>query len=317
MSVAVYSQRLRALSIPLLALTIVSCAIFITVHRHHDETFAAAAWRYAQSLNIDGSLFRLIIACLTYVLFMGCFLYWKMKITWIHPFAWDQIFAQWDQALLGGKQAWQITTTFLETDNDTHMLDNAYALWGLACTLVWFSLAYSKRVPRHVRYHYWLGTLMTWIIVGLVFATVFSSAGPIYYAQVVGDHAMFQGLRDHLAPLTDNLVARQLQIILWRVHTGEIEGVGGISAMPSMHNAQVILFVLVSLHFSPVWRVASVIFAMLIFVGSMHLGWHYMVDGLASFVLVPPIWYIAGRITGSSMLPKSESTVGEPVPSRA
>jgi hypothetical protein len=79
-----------------------------------------------------------------------------------------------------------------------------------------------------------------------------------------------------------------------------IQGTGGISVMPSMHNAQSLIFVLLAMHLSRGVQIGAAVFTLAIFVGSVHLGWHYMVDGLVSFALVPPIWWLAGKLAGSS-----------------
>lgn len=35
-------------------------------------------------------------------------------------------------------------------------------------------------------------------------------------------------------------------------------------------------------------------FVTLIFIGSIHLGWHYAVDGLVAFAMMSAIWWAAG-----------------------
>jgi hypothetical protein len=42
-------------------------------------------------------------------------------------------------------------------------------------------------------------------------------------------------------------------------------------------------------------RIAAWTFAALIFVGSIHLGWHYAVDGIMAGLMMAGIWYAAGR----------------------
>ena len=42
-------------------------------------------------------------------------------------------------------------------------------------------------------------------------------------------------------------------------------------------------------------RYASLLFALVIFIGSIHLGWHYAVDGLVSFTVVIALWHGVGH----------------------
>ncbi len=64
--------------------------------------------------------------------------------------------------------------------------------------------------------------------------------------------------------------------------------------MPSMHVASSFLFVLLS------WRVSKPLgwlltgFLILILIGSVHLGWHYAVDGYLALALTWPIWRLSG-----------------------
>ena len=70
--------------------------------------------------------------------------------------------------------------------------------------------------------------------------------------------------------------------------------------MPSMHNAQALLFVLLAMHLGRAAQIGAAMFALAIFAGLVHQGWHSMVDGLVSFGMTPPIWWLAGKLTGSS-----------------
>ena len=81
--------------------------------------------------------------------------------------------------------------------------------------------------------------------------------------------------------------------MLWDGYIGKIPALG-ISAMPSMHNASAVLFALAFRQVSKRlgWFFAA--YAAVILVGSVHLGWHYAIDGYAGVVIAVFSWWLAG-----------------------
>ena len=69
----------------------------------------------------------------------------------------------------------------------------------------------------------------------------------------------------------------------------------GISAMPSMHVALATLFALVGWRTNRWVGIATTLFAVIIQIGSVHLGWHYAIDGYAGAVGMIVIWLLVGR----------------------
>ena len=74
----------------------------------------------------------------------------------------------------------------------------------------------------------------------------------------------------------------EIQEMLWRVYQSHGIAVGsGISAMPSLHVAIAMSVVLLARKIDRRLAIASTIFTVLIMIGSVHLGWHYAIDGYA------------------------------------
>ena len=72
--------------------------------------------------------------------------------------------------------------------------------------------------------------------------------------------------------------------------------VSGISAMPSMHVAICVLFGLWVTRFRKLaLTVLAWSYAVAIYIGSIHLGWHYATDGVVSAICVLAIWWTTGR----------------------
>jgi hypothetical protein len=65
---------------------------------------------------------------------------------------------------------------------------------------------------------------------------------------------------------------------------------GGITAMPSLHIAGVTLFAIAARALNRRLGTLFVTYAVVILLGSVHLGWHYARDGYASIVLTLTIW---------------------------
>jgi hypothetical protein len=92
------------------------------------------------------------------------------------------------------------------------------------------------------------------------------------------------------------LRAFQYQEILWSVYESESLGLGGISAMPSMHCATSFLLVLLAWN-KKALRYLALAFFSFILITSFMLAWHYAVDGLLAVPIALICWNIAGRIT--------------------
>ena len=139
-------------------------------------------------------------------------------------------------------------------------------------------------------------------MLGNLLALALPSAGPCYYEVFFGE-ATFRPLIERLDAI-GNLHALPLQNYL--LASRGVESIGsGISAMPSVHVAMTTLLVLMA-HDRFGWRWPTwlaLAYHLAIFVGSVHLAWHYAADGLVSMVLVPLLWFVLGRLLGRELVP--------------
>ncbi|MBZ9795471.1 phosphatase PAP2 family protein [Mesorhizobium sp. ES1-4] len=250
-------------------------------------------------LIMSSMLARYLYACAILALFMAAFLYNKMMIPVVAPFQWDETFSRWDASLLGGHQAWQVIQPLVGVPWITLLLDLAYSLWVPMVFLFWGGLFASSRVPEPIRVRYWGATVISWLLIGVVMAAMFSSAGPCYFSEIVpGKPSPYLDLMHYLDevaaayPLSSSLTKE----LLWQVYIGNVDLFGGISAMPSMHNAQAALFAAVAYSISRRLGHVMLTYAVLIFLGSIHLGWHYAVDGIVGVVAALAVWLACGRL---------------------
>jgi hypothetical protein len=63
-----------------------------------------------------------------------------------------------------------------------------------------------------------------------------------------------------------------------------------------MHIAVAVLNAIFGWHLSRTAGWSLTIFAALLIVGSVHLGWHYAIDSYASALAIPIIWKLGGMI---------------------
>lgn len=250
-----------------------------------------------------------LYGCGLLVLFMAAFLYHKTVMPGRVPFAWDAVFARWEALAFGGHQPWELIQPFVGHPPITILLDLVYSSWLLMVFVVWAGLLASARTPRTVRIRYWRATAISWVVIGIVMATALSSAGPCYYGNVVtGQPDPFAALNVYLADVGTIFPLSQIETrqFLWDVYTGRSDLPGGISAMPSMHNAQAALFAAVGFSLSRRLGIAMTAYAVLIFIGSIHLGWHYALDGVVGCAAALAIWWACGLRLRSAGASKTE-----------
>lgn len=84
---------------------------------------------------------------------------------------------------------------------------------------------------------------------------------------------------------------------------------GGISAMPSLHVATAVLFALTAWRIHWVLGVLFWFYALVIQMGSVHLGWHYAVDGYVGATVALVIWWGVARVGEPKRTPDRRAAV--------
>lgn len=231
-------------------------------------------------------------------LFTGCFTTVKSLLNALAPFSWDARLADIDAALHLGVDPWRLLQPLLGHHAVTRAIQNLY-LGGWAVMLVGFT-AVAALSPKlaHVRTRFFLVYFGAWIVIGNLLAAVFMSGGPVFFGLITGDEARFSEQIRYLAFSAEAPNSSvQVANVLWDLYrNGEYHMGTGISAFPSMHVAMMTLFTLTAFQLDRRlgWAVGA--FAALILMGSVHLGWHYAIDGYVSIALVTASWFGLGRL---------------------
>ena len=257
------------------------------------------AWRSArQDMFTAPRLLRLLFVLFYIPFVMSVFGRWKSVMHLIHPFAWDERLSVLDRWVHFGTYPWEDLQPLLGRPIITRALDFLYVpclVTALIGTTVWQGW---REDPRR-REQFLSAFVLTWIVLGTIAATALSSAGPCYYALVTHLPDPYQALMSYLHRVDDAspLIAVGIQRGLWASYTGtDATPFSGISAMPSLHVAMPALFALAGWQYDRRLGAALTAFAFLVLVGSVHLGWHYAIDGYASILGVALLWILAGRL---------------------
>jgi hypothetical protein len=155
--------------------------------------------------------------------------------------------------------------------------------------LVWIAWCRDRALRRRVL----TSTLLVWVLCGTVAAFMFASAGPCYYQAVTTDANPYAALIDVLDKYHARamLFARVNQVGLWNALQSDTwVPFGGVSAMPSVHVAMAALMALAARSRNRTAGMLLTLYAIIIFIGSILLAWHYAIDGYAGALIAYAIW---------------------------
>jgi len=142
------------------------------------------------------------------------------------------------------------------------------------------------------RYRFLMLYLFIWVVLGNLLALAGMSASPIYHDRLTGLE-YFAGLDEALA--ASGIGASWVGLMqdhLWSVFEGGTLFAGsGISEFPSVHVGFATLLALYLFErlprLAPIWIALVLTFQVL----SVHLGWHYAIDGYVSIAVVAAVWW--------------------------
>ena len=269
----------------------------------------AMAFRNRWRLLLMAPLF-LVIA-----IFSEAFSALKQEIPSFQPFYLDPLLMHIDRAIFG-TDPWRITHAFIGPFG-TFLIDRLYvAFFPITTVLVfWVILTNDHRFQVRAL----LTAVLIMVVIGFAMATLMSSSGPVFYHRDYGS-AHFDELTARLAAINRRYPLDAVAIAAWLSSHPATLG-GGISAMPSIHVA-IAWFGYVVLRHRFGWRHwltwTALAYSLVIWVGSIHLAWHYFSDGLVSIVAVSILWWLVGKyleaLESVPALPRLESWRGRQTP---
>jgi hypothetical protein len=220
----------------------------------------------------------------------------KQSLALERGFPWDPALSAFDRALHGGP-AWHWYAFLLDRPALLKLVDALYVVWFLALfvTVVW--LCWTP--VRALRQRALLALLLLWVVAGTAGAWMFASAGPCYRTASDPDAAE---LIARLDASRSAVLARGNQHAVWdAAEKGQWLPFGGVSAMPSLHVGLAVLVAIVVWQRSRPLGAVLWMYAAVMQVGSVILGWHYGIDGYAGALLAWGAWAGASALHRNRM----------------
>jgi len=169
-------------------------------------------------------------------------------------------------------------------------MDWLYGAWLPVQSVVLFLVILARPSPTKSRAL--VAYSASWFLLGVAAAALFASAGPLFYDRLLGG--------TEFAALGQTLYQRGVWIAIaesdgmWASFASGIPGpVAGISAVPSLHVAISLWIWLTARTMAPRAAPLAAVYFLLIWIGSVQLGWHYAADGLAGALGMLAISWLA------------------------
>ncbi len=221
----------------------------------------------------------------------------KSAIPLFNDYTWDQAFIEWDRAIFFGYDAWQVLQPVLGYPIVTAFLALLYQLWFLLLYpgVMFFAFA---RIDSQVRRQFFLSYVLSWTLVGGAMATWLASVGPCFVGPMMGNPT-FDDQMAYLYAANEQvpIMVLPVQEMLLEWYGKAENGLGsGITAMPSMHCAIAFLYWIAMRRVHKGWGAFFGVFFFITWISSVHLAYHYAVDGLVSLLAVALIWTASRHI---------------------
>ena len=215
----------------------------------------------------------------------------KSAIPLFNDYTWDARFIAWDRAIFFGHDAWEVLQPVLGYPVVTAFLALLYHLWFLLLYPGVMFFAFAK-IDSQVRRQFFLSYVISWTLIGGALATMLASVGPVFIGPMFGDPT-FDAQMAYLNAANEQVPVMTLRVqgMLLEWYANAEDGLGsGITAMPSMHCAIAFLYWIAMRRISKPWGAFFAVFFFITWISSVHLAYHYAVDGLVSLLAVAAIW---------------------------
>jgi hypothetical protein len=294
LAIAAYRDNLVLYVAALFALSV--GALVSVLARHKPDRPIGFLFRSFTESGLDRRLVRGAPMLAALVFFLPIFSKMKAAIPRFNAYTWDGTWIALDR-VLHGTDPWRLLQPLLGYPAVTATISLFYHLWILLLYLgaAYFCFFHGDRV---LRARFFVAYFACWGFLGVLLATAFASVGPCFLGPILGD-PRFDEQMAYLRSANEvyPIMVLPVQEMLLEAYRTAGTGLGrGITAMPSMHVSIAVLFALAFWQVSRTLGVLAWVFAAIVLIGSVHLAYHYAVDGYVSIVGTWLIWLAAGRL---------------------
>lgn len=289
-----------------IALSLLALLCFVLLNARYGGMIAPLRDRWRED-----RLITLLWPMLVFAIVMPSFSAFKQRILPLAGFHFDPTLAAIDRILFGADPGPWLHKA-VGSPMLTQFLDLVYHAWFVPMTVGVGVVALCTNA--RTRMQYMTAYTLNWVGLASILAYLLPAAGPCFYQALVGlkGSAPFNAVNDALladraASPFDTLFTLNIKAMLLRNFDNPMLSIGGgISAIPSIHNAMAVLFALVGYRFNRGFGYFMSGFAALIWIGSIYLNWHYAIDGIVGAAGAVTLWFLAGRLV---RMPQAEESL--------
>jgi hypothetical protein len=296
-SVSLYTYHFNVVTVIFGEIFLIAHAIYIVFVVRPERPIKAFVTSLRSKYLTQRRLFNAVPIIVLLSIFSSVCTSLKAMIPLMHQYDWDAALTAWDTALHFGIPPWRLLQPVLGYPVLTGVVSVMYGSWMVVLAACLFWQAFSERDPR-LRMQFFMTYVLCFALLGNLAATWLASGGPCYYGRLVAGPNPYAPLMRYLNQANQQVPlgwSIGVQDMLWNNYTrGSLEFGSGISAMPSMHVAGATLCALLGWRANRRLGMALIVYTGIIMIGSVHLGWHYAIDGYVSVLATLAIWGAVG-----------------------
>lgn len=295
-----YTTTAAVLGGAVLTLRCLSAVLWLGIRSRLRASPFAASRVWVSDWWRRGGAAHFIWPLLTFATLMTGFNAFKQAVLPMAGMHYDELFAAIDQWMFLGNDPGLLLHEWMGSPAISRWLDAVYHAWFLPMSVGVAVVAVFA--GDRMRMRYMLTYVAIWVVLGVAMAYALPAAGPCFWADFVAPgrfDPLMNTLYEHQAALGPDVEIAALkyqQTLLTAWGSSELRVGRGISAMPSVHNALAVLFALAAFQYRRWLGVVFGLFAFLIWIGSIYLGWHYAIDGLVGGGAAAVFWWLSGKM---------------------
>ncbi len=239
-------------------------------------------------VRLEGLVLLRSVLCLLPVLSLHFLL--KSFIHLLNARTWDASLLEWDRLFFMGLSPSLFFTGLFDHPLFLHAIDVVYSvLYPLI--VVGSCAAFLSLLPPARRLAFTAAWAFLWTAGSLLYVAL-PSWGPVFVVPQV-----FEGVLQKM-PATvgvQSVLFREIASLVAHPYSARLVRFGSVAAFPSLHLGAITVITLASRGISRTWFVLNGLFIVLMLIGSVVTGYHYLVDSWAGILLGLVVW-TAGRL---------------------